>query len=224
MERPWICGGARRTKECARESEQNLLQKFFCKSMICATFRHFSAQTSLPLSRFACGLRQGSIDEVPKSVGGGEMTYKRTRVTRRTVLQTACAPFAAAGIAALCGERLVLPARRLELAQVQAETFLPYVGRTFQFQRASHTSPVRLKLLEVIQRHDISRIESENPSQYGQRQRKPFSLLFEQPEGDPVVTGLCRLTHADFENFELFLSSVGRPTQHGTTYVEAVFG
>jgi len=36
--------------------------------------------------------------------------------------------------------------------------------------------------------------------------------------------GLRRLAHADFEDFQLFLSPVGMPGRDGTIYLEAVFG
>jgi hypothetical protein len=155
------------------------------------------------------------------------MASKEKQVTRRSVLQTSGGTFAAVGAAAIFGHWPLLRLNRLRLQDVRAESFLPYLEKTLVFQRpAEGQSPAtaELKLAKVSPHHSISRIESRNPATHAKRRRESFSLLFEQKSSTPLGPGLHELRHPDFEDFQVFLSPVGKPGRDGTIFVEAVFG
>jgi hypothetical protein len=145
------------------------------------------------------------------------------------MLQMSWGTFAVAGVAAISGPWRIPKLNRYRLQDVDAETFLPYLGKSLVFQRPPEDcslSPTtaKLKLAKVVPHENISRIESRNPTKYGKRRRESFSLLFEQKGGKPLGPGLHRLAHTDFEDFQLFLSQVGVPGPDGTIYLEAIFG
>ena len=145
------------------------------------------------------------------------------------MLQMSWGTFAVAGVATISGPWRIPKLNRFRLQDVDAQTFLPYIGRTLNFQRPPEdrrfsSTTVQLKLAKVMPHENISRIEWRNPAKYGKRQRQSFSLLFEKNGGKPLGPGLHRLAHADFEDFRLFLSQVGVPGQDGTIYLEAIFG
>ena len=157
------------------------------------------------------------------------MARKGRQVTRRSILQLSGGAFAVAGVAAISGPWPSVRLNRFRLQDVSAESFLPYVGKTLVFESSAgdqhFTSPTaEFRLAKVTPHESISRIESRNPATYGKRKRESFSLLFEQKGGAPLGEGLHRLAHADFEDFQLFLSPVGMPGQDGTIYLEAIFG
>jgi hypothetical protein len=157
------------------------------------------------------------------------MARKGKQVTRRSILRLSGNAFAVAGVAAISGPWPSVRLNRFRLQDVNADSFHPYVGKKLAFERPagdqSFGSPTaELRLSKVTPHENISRIESRNPAIYGSRRRESFSLLFEQKDGKPLGPGLHRLAHADFEDFQLFLSQVGMPEQDGTIYLEAIFG
>jgi len=157
------------------------------------------------------------------------MAHQGTQVTRRSMLQMSGGAFAVAGVASVSGQWPILGLGRFRLEDVSAQSFLPYLGKTLLFERSPEdrslsSTTAELKLAKVIPHESISRLESRNPGKYGIRRRESFSLLFEQKDGKPLGPGLHRLAHADFENFQLFLSPVGVPEKNGTVYLEAIFG
>jgi hypothetical protein len=157
------------------------------------------------------------------------MARKGKQVTRRSILRLSGEAFAVAGVAAISGPWPSVRLNRFRLQDVDAESFLPFVGRTLAFERPAcdqnfASATTELRLAKVTPHENISRIESHNPAMNGKRKRESFSLLFEQKGGTPLGQGLHRLAHADFEDFQLFLSQVGMPGQDGTIYLEAIFG
>ena len=157
------------------------------------------------------------------------MAHDAPHVTRRSMLQSSGGTFAAFGVAAVSGHWPKLLLSRLRLQDVTAKSFLPFLGETFVFQGPAEdcgetSSGQELKLTKVSPHESITRIGSRNSANYGKRRRESFSLLFEQKAGKPLNSGLHRLMHADFEDFQVFLSPVGVPGRNGTIRLEAIFG
>jgi hypothetical protein len=157
------------------------------------------------------------------------MAHKGTQVTRRSMLQMSASTLTVAGVAAISGHWQILKRNLLRVQDVDSETFLAYIGKTLRFvpSKQAHSlssATVDLILTAVTAHEDISRHESQKPSMYGRRQRQSFSLLFQQQGGKPLEAGIHRLVHADFEDFEVFLSPVGMPRSDGRRHLEAIFG
>jgi hypothetical protein len=157
------------------------------------------------------------------------MAHKGTQVTRRSMLQMGGSTLAVAGVAAISGHWQIPKLNLFRVQDVDSETFLAYIGKTLRFVPAKEEhsfspEPVNLKLTAVTRHEDISRHESQKPGMYGRRQRQSFSLFFQQEGGKPLAAGIHRLVHANFENFQIFVSPVGMPGSDGRRHLEAVFG
>ena len=156
------------------------------------------------------------------------MTQIGTPITRRTLLQMSCGAVAVAGFPTIpvSGSWPRSLSGRFGLDEVQADTFLRYLGRTLMFRgsQAPQSSPTELTLVKVTRHSKPAGIESRGLTIQEMRPREPFSLLFEKKNDRPLGPGLQRLEHPDFENFELLLSRVGRPSPDGAICFEAVFG
>lgn len=155
------------------------------------------------------------------------MTHEGTPITRRSMLQMSWGGFTAAGVAAISRPWRIPGLNRYRLQDVNAETFLPYVGKSLVFHGPFENGTlscrtVELQLAEVSPHKNLSCLE-ERATSTG-RKRESFSLLFRQVNGKPLGPGLHRLAHADFEDFQILLTQVGVPSGDGATYHEAVFG
>jgi hypothetical protein len=112
--------------------------------------------------------------------------------------------------------------KRVALADLTVEMFVPLVGKTLVFERPAHpdASPVnavRMKLLEAKRGVKSPAVR-----------REPFSLLFALQDQPPLGLGLHRLLHPDFEPSDLLITRVIAPKYQAVDpegmYYEAVFG
>src|SRR5215471_3800469 len=109
---------------------------------------------------------------------------------------------------------------RHEMRSYTAETFVPYNGHLFAFEKvtagAGVPQGIQLKLSDV---------KAMTSAAVSAGFRAPFSLLFTLSDGEPAASGLFRLLHDDFEPADWFLSRVNVPGGDArAAYYEAVFG
>src|SRR5208283_5158264 len=114
---------------------------------------------------------------------GGEMTHEGTPITRRSMLQMSWGGFAAAGVAAISRPWRIPALNRYRLEDVNADAFLPYLGKTLVFERPLEdgilsSRNVELQLAEVTPHRNLSRFEQQNRVRNAVRKRESFSLLF----------------------------------------------
>ena len=101
---------------------------------------------------------------------------------------------------------------KFEIANYTADTFMPYVGQVLMFDPGG----VHLELLQVSRRTG-----GQLPAGF----REPFALLFTLRSVEPLVRGLHRIVHDDFEPAEWLLTRVLAPGRDPRlAYYEAVFG
>ena len=109
------------------------------------------------------------------------MARNGKQVTRRSILQLSGGAFAVAGVAAISDPWPIVRFNRFRLQDVNAESFLPYVGKTLVFESSagdqSFASPTaELRLAKVTPHENISRIESRNPAMIWEADSASHSL------------------------------------------------
>ena len=92
-----------------------------------------------------------------------------------------------------------------DFVALTAETFAPYVGRTFQIRGGRHTLA-----LDEIERAEAG------------MGRAPFTLLFSGPPGDVLAEGLHAIELEDGTAYDLYLIPIHTPAPGRQDY-QAVF-
>ena len=101
----------------------------------------------------------------------------------------------------------------LELDNVTAETFAPYVRQSFRIEYGG-TEPLLAELAELNVADERLRRKNE---------RLPFSLIFRGGYGRYLPQRLYRVAHEALGELDIFLVPLG-PDSDGVMRYEAVFG
>src|SRR5262245_53099009 len=108
------------------------------------------------------------------------------------------------------------------LNELTSADFAPHLHTTFQLSLgpwdqphdpAAHGAMLALELIEIT---DLGTDAAVAPAQ-----RRPFSLIFRQPEGAYLPQRIYSIEHAALGQLDLFLVPIG-PDQRGMRY-EAIF-
>ncbi len=98
------------------------------------------------------------------------------------------------------------------LTKLTSADFSPYLNQQF---RIHLESPLKVDLIEV------SDLGPELSAEQAAKRRRPFSLIFRDPNKTYLPQKIYRIEHAELGTLDLFLVPIG-PDEHGMCY-EVVF-